>query len=87
MASDAKAVIVTKDLPFSPYVGRLGFCGGPRGWTAVWSVAIDSNSGLCELTVGVERLVGQKLPQVPVTGLRGSFVTLGVTGGAHIQTG
>lgn len=89
MAADAKTVIVTKDLPFSSDMGRVGLCRGPGSWAAVGSgaVAVDSNSGFCQLAVGVERLVGQKLPQVPVTGLRSSFVTLWVTGRAHIQTG
>lgn len=39
------------------------------------------------MTIRVECLIGQKLPQVPVTGARGSFVAFGVTGGAHIQAG
>lgn len=49
--------------------------------------AIDPNSRLSELAIGVESLVGQKLPQVLVARAGGFLVAFGVTGGADIQAG
>jgi len=82
---------VAEDLALPPDVRPLGLPRRPRGvgWTGVGTgvVAVEPDGGLSELTVGVERLVGQQTPQVPVARPRGLLVAFWVTGGAYVQAG
>lgn len=87
LSSNAKSPIVAKDLPLSSDMWLLRLSRGRVGQAGVWcrAVAIDPNGGLSKMTIRMECLICQKLPQVPVARARGSFVTIGVTGGADIQ--
>lgn len=90
LACDAETSIMPKDLSSSSDPRALGLSRRPRGvgraGVQVGVIAINPNGGLSESSIRVERLKGQKTPQVPVAQTRRPLVTFWVTFRGDVQT-